>query len=100
VSRGTVIYLVRDGKKVATMREPFPGAPHAVVKDLPCPACADAPFKVAGSGMAPSEDDRAYEAEGYCCACKAHVGRIRAEVNTLFGVREDRAVLQGRCRVY
>jgi hypothetical protein len=49
---------------------------------------------------APGADDRAWEADGYCTACKAHVGTIRVEPDTLFGVREDEAVLMGRCRVY
>ncbi len=66
-----------------------------------CPHCGIEPFKLQGNGMRPSIDDRAYEADGYCVACHKRVGTIRAEPNTLFGVREDTAVLvHGRCRVY
>lgn len=57
-------------------------------------------FKVAGSGRRPSDDDRAWEADAGCVACKAHLGILRVETNTLFGVREDERVLRGRCRVY
>ena len=77
-----------------------PRSDHALVLDFTCPhrGCKD--VGVQGSGKRPSADDRAWEADGYSTCCKKHLGLIRAEVNTLFGVREDQAVLQGRCRVY
>lgn len=65
-----------------------------------CPKCRRAEpnggFKVGGSGKHPSADDRAWEAEAYCLECKAHVGVLRVETNTLFGVREDAEVLSGK----
>jgi hypothetical protein len=61
-----------------------------------CPTCAVSPFRVAGKGKRPSKDDRAYEADGHCTKCGQHVGLIRAETDTLFGVREDAEVLSGR----
>jgi len=67
---------------------------------IACPHCAHAPLQVQGTGKRPSEDDRAYEADAVSVCCSRPVGLIRAEVSTLFGVREDRAVLMGRCRVY
>ena len=65
-----------------------------------CPKCGDPGYQVTGTGKRPSEDDRAYEADAHCLKCQAYVGTLRVEVNTLFGVREDNAVLNGRCRVY
>lgn len=78
---------------------PFNGADHALA-DGACPFCGIGSFKVAGSCLRPSADDRAWEAEAVCLACKARLGTLRVETNTLFGVREDEAVLAGRCRVY
>jgi hypothetical protein len=57
-------------------------------------------FKVAGSNRRIAKDDRAYEADAGCLACKAHLGTLRVETGTLFGIREDEAVLNGRVRVY
>jgi hypothetical protein len=68
--------------------------------DGECPHCAVAPLKVYGAGRRVSADDRAYEADSVSLCCFKFVGVIRLETNTLFGVREDEAVLRGRCRVY
>jgi hypothetical protein len=99
--------LMGDGSKARRVREPFPGADHALA-DGACPECGAqgdgeetrGTFAIAGTGRRPSKDDRAWEADGVCLACRKHVGVIRVETNTLFGVREDEAVLRGRCRVY
>jgi hypothetical protein len=93
-----IFLLVRDGPKRAA-KLPFPEADHAVVEGK-CPACGCEDFKVAGTGRYPSKDDRAWESEGIALCCRVFVGTIRVETNTLFGVREDEAVLRGRCRVY
>ena len=92
------MFLLADAGK-RKMREPFPGADHAVV-DGACPLCGDDPFKVGGSGRRPSKDDRAWESDGYCMACRGCVGVLRVEPNTLFGVREDEAVSRLGCRIY
>ena len=94
----TKMYLVQDGKR-RRIELPFEGAKAARCEGEVCPTCKE-PLMVAGSGRHPSEDDRAWEAEGYSVCCKVHVGKIRVETGTLFGVREDEAVLNGRCRVY
>ncbi len=90
--------LLSEGER-RTAREPFDGADHVVV-DGACPKCGTHDFRVAGHGRRPSADDRAWEADASCYACRARVGTIRLETNTLFGVREDEAVLKGRVRVY
>lgn len=78
---------------------PYPEADHCVA-DGTCPCCAAEPFKLGGSNMRASKDDRAWESDAGCLACRAHVGTLRVEMNTLFGVREDAAVLSGRVRIY
>lgn len=90
------IRLVQLHRRVV---EPYSGADHGIA-DGACPHCGAEPFKVAGSNMHPSADDRAWEADGKALCCGASVGVIRAEPDTLFGVREDEAVLHGRARVY
>jgi len=92
------VFLLRDEKRIPC-KVPFEGADHAVAEGA-CPHCGSETFKVQGTNMHPSQDDRAYEADAKCAACDLYVGTLRAEMNTLFGVREDRAVLNGRCRVY
>jgi hypothetical protein len=64
-----------------------------------CPACGVKPFRAFGKEKS-ERNDRDIVAEGFCKDCGAHVGLIVVETNTLFGLKEDRAVLQGRCRVY
>lgn len=42
-----------------------------------------------------------YSARGRCVQCGTDHGELRAYVATLFGIEEDRRVLEyGRCRVY
>jgi hypothetical protein len=93
------IFLIIDGKRFK-VTEPFAGSAHAIVENEACPHCKVTPFRIAGSGKQITTDDRAYEAEGFCLDCLKHVGTIRAEPSTLFGLHEDEAVLNGRCRVY
>ena len=60
-----------------------------------CPGCGAAPFLVVGS------DHRTFVANGRCKACNDPVGYLYARGDTLFGLEEDRAVLEfGRGRVY
>jgi hypothetical protein len=94
-----VFLLPNGGGKRLVCRVPYPEANHAVVQGAKC-VCGAEPFKVQGAHKRIASDDRAYEADAVCPACGAHVGILRAEVETLFGLREDRAVLEGRFRVY
>jgi hypothetical protein len=91
--------LPLDGSARLPCEVPSPGARFVTVADTVC-GCGDGPRKIAGGDPYPSADDRAWECDAVALCCKAHVGTLRAEVNTLFGVREDQAVLAGRPRVY
>ena len=93
------VYLLTPTGPRRKARVPYEDADHAVVAGS-CPACGAADFRVAGTGRRPSADDRAWEADAVALCCGRHVGTIRLEPNTLFGVREDEAVLRGRWRVY
>jgi hypothetical protein len=73
-----------------------------------CPVCgAVAPpggdsFPVAGTGKSIDPDNRhdTYRADAVCLLCDAHVGVIRAKVDTLFGIEEDEAVMRLGVRIY
>ena len=95
------VYLLVAGEKRCECTLAFDVADYVtVVTEDGCPQCKSKPLRVHGNGPRPSEDDRAYEADATSVCCGKVVGVLRAEVNMLFGVREDQAVLNGRCRVY
>lgn len=94
-----ITLLTNDKSPNRRCKLPFPDADHAVA-ERDCPKCGTHDFKVAGSGRRASADDRAWESDAYCLACRTHVGVLRCETNTLFGVREDERVLAGRVRIY
>lgn len=77
-----------------------PGLAFAFV-DIACPSCAaPAPMKIKGIGRRIHSHDT-YAADARTLCCGASVGEIRAQVETLFGLEEDEAVLRhGRGRVY
>lgn len=101
------IYLlpgnVFSGVARLELKLPFPEADYANFKTpITCPACGAPSEKlgVQGSGRRISEDDLAYEADGYATCCNAHLGTIRYETNTFFGVREDEAMARLGVRIY
>ncbi len=48
----------------------------------------------------PTEEHDRYTGTAECVRCRTAVGPMEVVVSTLFGLEEDRRVLQGRCRVY
>lgn len=64
-----------------------------------CPGCKAEPFRVQG-GNRRIHDRETYVADGRCVDCGDAVGYIYARVETVFGLEEDRNVLEGRERVY
>lgn len=82
-------------------RPPYESARHAIVCGLDaCPSCAAAPYAVRGTHPRISADDRHWESDAICIGCGAAAGVLSVAQSTMFGMREDRAVLEGRPRVY
>lgn len=100
MSKPAMWLLPRGGGARVKLTLPYPDADHALAQGMECECGAEGELGVQGSGRRPSDDDRAWEADGYAACCKRPVGLIRIEPSTLFGVREDQAVLCGRARVY
>lgn len=99
-----ILLLTHDDSPNRSCKEPFPGAKYALAEGR-CPKCditglIEKSFAVAGHGKRPSADDRAWEADASCLACNQHVGVLRIETNTLFGVREDERVSRLGIRIY
>jgi hypothetical protein len=79
---------------------PYATSPHVVAVGA-CPGCGATPLHVSGTGQRIASNDRAYEADAVAVCCGAAVGTLRVDVDTLFGLTEDEAVLKrGRARVY
>ena len=93
-----VTLALLDGT-VVRVPTPMPGTDRAVAP-CACPACgAPAPIEVRGRGIGRHDHDTHY-AQAEHVQCGALVGELRATVDTLFGIDEDRRVLNGRPRVY
>jgi len=90
------IAFVHDEKR-HTAKLPYDGAAHVEIEA--CPACREAPAKVAGEGVSHHDHDTYYApARTLCCGAR---GELRTTVSTVFGIEEDEAVLlRGRARVY
>lgn len=78
-------------------------APHAdaeyVIARGACPKCSASPWRACGSGDQRVGHDT-LSAACRCLECGAIVGEIVVTMDTIFGIEEDRRVLNGRCRVY
>lgn len=95
-----ILYTPFGGGLVQEIPQPSDGARYLVVGGK-CPECAAEPLTVRCPEKRIAQDDRAYESVAFCIGCQRLVGQVRAEVDTLFGLREDEAVLlHGRARVY
>ncbi len=76
---------------------PYDGCYHVTV-DEPCPSCEhESPLKLRGRGEYHSHDT--YHATAVALCCGVAVGKLEVKVNTLFGIEEDRAVLNGPWKV-
>jgi hypothetical protein len=85
---------------------PFPGSKSVIVPGARC-ANADCsggedglPLVIAGVRGTEKESHSEVEFEAACVRCGKTVGRIVVTFDTIFGLREDHAVLFGRPRVY
>lgn len=80
---------------------PHQNASFVTVQGTECEDCPEKSetLRVIGGKGWTSEDKRAIESHGCCLDCGKYLGTLRAEVDTLFGIDEDAAVM-ARCRVY
>lgn len=88
-----------DGDVAARIacRLPFADASH-VVLDAPCPSCGAGHCTLRGRDQHHSHNTYLAIAVAQCC--DKPVGRLEVTVETLFGIEEDRRVLNGPWRVY
>lgn len=77
---------------------PYETAPHVTIAK--CPACEQVGAEVRGTGVRHHDHDTYYAERSVAMCCGAELGQMRAKVDTVFGIEEDIAVLNGRCRVY
>jgi hypothetical protein len=65
-----------------------------------CPSCkSSSPIEVRGRGITRHDHDTCYAVAEHI-KCGASIGELRVKVSTIFGIEEDRRVLNERCRVY
>lgn len=79
-------------------RQVTPDGTHGIATGV-CPGCGATPFMVQGHGRHRHTHDT-LRAAGTATCCGDSVGYIYAKMDTLFGLEEDEAVLNGRARVY
>ena len=91
------VSLRSNGRRVA-IKQPQAGDLSVHTKAHPC-SCGALPATVAG--IHPVTEYDHVTAEAHCVDCGAYIGVLTVKASTIFGLDEDRRVLeQGRCRVY
>ena len=81
---------------------PEPGAPHLEL-DRRCPACggpSEGPLRLIAERARQAQVHDTITAPALALCCGAKIGSVVVEVETIFGLEEDDAVLEGRARVY
>lgn len=85
-------------EKAMEIALPAPGSAFAVV-EIDCPNCGEeGPIKVAGTTQV--EEGRQIKSQAQARCCGRPVGELVLTEDSLWGIEEDRAVLEGRARVY
>jgi hypothetical protein len=79
-------------------REITPDGARGIATGL-CPGCGATPLVVQGHGRHRYTRDT-FRVDGTALCCGDPVGHIYATMDTIFGLEEDEAVLNGRARVY
>lgn len=83
-----------EPKKIK-LKKPEPDVVAVEVPEMKCP-CGAEPLFICGAGKRISPNPKlrhdTYEADAVCIKCNAHVGKLFAQMNTLFGLEEDEAV--------
>lgn len=98
-SEAGLAQAIHDAPKSATIQAPY--APERwwlgmVARNQIHPATRA--FRVRLPNYAQGHD--AYTGNAVCTRCGLVVGTMRVQVDTLFGIAEDHAVLEGRARTY
>ena len=65
-----------------------------------CPNCGEETPRLRGVGDVDLGEREVRNSSVRCLGCGCHIGRFVITFDTIFGLTEDRAVLNGRCRVY
>ncbi len=93
------IYLRREGREDIPLVEPYDGAPY--VENSRLHACEGCEECMVYCRTCETVDDRRKIGTALCYLCDELVGGVLVvEIDTLFGIEEDRRVLMGRPRVY
>lgn len=87
---------IADEPRTASL--PYESAPFVDVSGG-CPSCG-ADLRVIGDVTRQVIGHDTITAPALATCCRAEVGTLRVEFNTIFGLEEDAAVLNGRARVY
>jgi hypothetical protein len=97
----SLTYTDREGVTIELPLSVATSGGHTM-DDRACEHCKESPLTIAGRGMEIEGDgwSDTYVAQACCKSCMGSVGKIRAKMGTIFGLREDAAVLHSRCRVY
>jgi hypothetical protein len=88
---------IADSPRTASL--PYESAPFVDVAGA-CPSCGAESFRIIGDEPRHSVGHDYVKAPALAICCGAEVGVLRVEFNTIFGLEEDAAVLNGRVRVY
>lgn len=90
--------ILTIAEKNHVMRVPYPDAPFVVSNDdLRCPHCDT---EIKARMPHPTIEFDTYRGDAVCAGCDRKIGHMTAKVSTIFGIEEDRRVLEGHCRVY
>jgi hypothetical protein len=94
-----VTFTGNDDKKHRAI-VPYEDAGHVLVPGMLCPTCRIEPLRVKGTGKY-VESSNTYAAHAVCAEnCGAHLGTLRVQVNTLFGIEEDERVFASGIKIY
>jgi hypothetical protein len=78
----------------------LPESEKWIYVDGRCPSCGRGELRVIGDIHRQRVGSHEVTAPALALCCGQEVGEVRAELSTIFGLEEDRAVLNGRARVY
>ena len=90
---------VTTGGKTYTAKQLQAGDQFVVAESGQCPHCEAKPLRAYGCGSRQEGHDTITEA-CRCKDCGQPIGTVRVKVDSLFGIAEDRKVLNGPWKVY